>query len=157
MMNNEHTLAPLHGVLMSVHHTGLLIQGLPGIGKSSLALALLEQGHALVADDVINLEHHGTAIVGSSPAMLSGLLHHRELGMIDVSQLFGDTATMPSCQIDAAVTLVSEKTDQMTLSNHQNSLLIAGAKIPALTLNITSTVSVLSRLLIWLKLLQQNV
>ncbi len=52
----EEKFAPrvtLHGTMMDVRGIGTLIRGGSGIGKSECALALLEHGHSLVADDVV--------------------------------------------------------------------------------------------------------
>jgi HPr kinase/phosphorylase len=80
----------LHGSLVDVHGVGVLITGRSGIGKSEVALDLVERGHRLVADDVIHLKRRteGTLIGTCSEA----LLHHMEIrgiGIIDVCSLFG--------------------------------------------------------------------
>ena len=41
----------LHGTLMDIKGIGTLIRGDSGIGKSECALALIDHGHSLVADD----------------------------------------------------------------------------------------------------------
>ena len=41
----------IHGVMMDVHGTGVLITGNASVGKSELALELITRGHILVADD----------------------------------------------------------------------------------------------------------
>jgi HPr kinase/phosphorylase len=81
-----------HGVLMNIDGQGVFIKGEPGIGKSSLALALLYQGHQLIADDIAEFEHQQEHIIGHCPPLLSGLLHSRELGLIPVRELFGKAA-----------------------------------------------------------------
>jgi len=43
----------IHGSLVDVYGIGLLLMGKPGIGKSEVALDLVERGHRLVADDVV--------------------------------------------------------------------------------------------------------
>ncbi|MEL6615364.1 MAG: HPr kinase/phosphorylase, partial [Bacteroidota bacterium] len=43
----------LHGSLVDVYGIGLLLTGPAGIGKSEVALDLVERGHRLVADDVV--------------------------------------------------------------------------------------------------------
>jgi len=42
-----------HGSLVDVYGIGLLVTGRSGIGKSEVALDLVERGHRLVADDVV--------------------------------------------------------------------------------------------------------
>lgn len=63
---------------------GLLIEGAPGTGKSSLALALIDRGALLVGDDGVML----TAIAGSLMAAphpnITGKLEVRNLGLVDL-------------------------------------------------------------------------
>ena len=54
----EQLFAPsvtLHGTLVDVYGVGLLYTGKSGIGKSEVALDLVERGHRLVADDVVKI------------------------------------------------------------------------------------------------------
>ena len=51
----EEKFAPrshLHGTLLDIRGTGTLLCGESGVGKSECALALIERGHSLVADDL---------------------------------------------------------------------------------------------------------
>ncbi|MEW6509512.1 MAG: HPr kinase/phosphorylase, partial [Bacteroidota bacterium] len=43
----------VHGSLVDVYGVGVLLTGRSGIGKSEIALDLIERGHRLVADDVV--------------------------------------------------------------------------------------------------------
>lgn len=63
---------------------GVLIQGAPGSGKSSLALALIDRGAALVGDDSVLLEARGGRLYASPHPNTSGKLEVRNLGLIDV-------------------------------------------------------------------------
>ena len=52
----ENLFAPrgqLHGSMVDIQGVGVVIQGESGIGKSEAVLGLLERGHSLVADDVV--------------------------------------------------------------------------------------------------------
>jgi HPr kinase/phosphorylase len=77
---------------MNIGGQGVFIRGEPSIGKSSLALELLYQGHPLIADDIAEFKTTTQGITGQCPTLLSGLLHSRELGLIPVLDLFGKTA-----------------------------------------------------------------
>jgi HPr kinase/phosphorylase len=80
----------LHGSLVDVHGVGVLITGRSGIGKSEVALDLVERGHRLVADDVIHLKRQTEGILIGTCS--EALLHHMEIrgiGIIDVCSLFG--------------------------------------------------------------------
>ncbi len=80
----------VHGTLIDVYGVGVLITGRSGIGKSEVALDLVERGHRLVADDVVRITRRTEGVlIGTSSETL---LHHMEIrgiGIIDVCSLFG--------------------------------------------------------------------
>ncbi len=55
----------IHGVLVVVKETGVLIIGEAGIGKSSAALRLMIMGHKLVSDDVVAIDTIDGRLLGS--------------------------------------------------------------------------------------------
>ena len=90
------TLAPritLHGVFMEIYSIGVLITGEPGSGKSELALELITRGHRLVADDAPEFTQIAPDVLdGACPELLQDLLEVRGLGVLNIRQMFGDTA-----------------------------------------------------------------
>ena len=95
-----------HGVMLEVFGMGVLIQGPSGVGKSEAALALMERGHRLVADDVVELRLVGNGLYGRGPRAASG--HHMEirgLGIINISYLFGVGAILESKNVQLVVRL----------------------------------------------------
>lgn len=82
----------VHGTLVAVNGQGMLLMGQPGVGKSTLALRLIERGHQLVADDAPSLLWHPTGWVGICPPTGYGMMHVRHLGLIDAKQLFSADA-----------------------------------------------------------------
>ena len=83
----------MHGVFMDVMSIGVLITGQSGIGKSELALELINRGHRLVADDAPEFKRIGpNHIRGTCPEMLTDFLEVRGLGIINVRAMFGDNA-----------------------------------------------------------------
>lgn len=62
----------------------VLIEGPPGSGKSSLALALIDRGAALVGDDGIQLELRGGQLWAAPPPNIAGMLEIRNVGIIDL-------------------------------------------------------------------------
>lgn len=80
----------MHGSLVNVYGVGLLITGRSGIGKSEIALDLIERGHQLVADDVVNIIRKGNNfLMGSGSEMLQHHMEVRGLGIIDIRSIFG--------------------------------------------------------------------
>lgn len=61
---------------------GLVIEGPPGSGKSSLALALIDRGAVLVGDDGISLEARADRCWALPPPNIAGLLEVRGVGPI---------------------------------------------------------------------------
>ena len=60
----------------------VLIEGPPGSGKSSLALALIDRGAVLVGDDGVALEARGEHAWAVPPPRIEGLLEVRNVGLI---------------------------------------------------------------------------
>lgn len=61
---------------------GVLIEGPPGSGKSSLALALIDRGAQLVGDDGVALEVRDGCLLASPPPNIAGLIEVRNVGLI---------------------------------------------------------------------------
>lgn len=89
-------LAPrvtLHGVFMEIYSIGVLITGESGSGKSELALELVTRGHRLVADDAPEFTQIAPDVLdGTCPELLQDMLELRGLGVLNIRQMFGDTA-----------------------------------------------------------------
>lgn len=82
--------AVIHGSFMDVYGVGILFVGRSGIGKSEIALDLVERGHRLVADDVVMLtKKRETILMGTGTSMVQHFMEIRGLGIIDVRQMFG--------------------------------------------------------------------
>lgn len=60
----------------------LLIEGPPGSGKSSLALALIDRGAGLIGDDAVTLHAEGGRLLASQPPNIAGLLEVRGVGLV---------------------------------------------------------------------------
>jgi len=60
----------------------VLIDGPPGSGKSSLALALIDRGAVLVGDDGVSLELIGGRLNASPPPNTAGLIEVRNVGLV---------------------------------------------------------------------------
>lgn len=62
----------------------LAIEGPPGSGKSSLALALIERGAQLIGDDGIRVVREGDLLLASPPPNITGKLEVRGVGLIEL-------------------------------------------------------------------------
>lgn len=62
---------------------GLLIDGAPGSGKSSLALALIDRGAVLVGDDGVLVEESAGRLTVAAHPNTVGKLEVRNLGILD--------------------------------------------------------------------------
>ena len=80
----------LHGSLVDVYGVGLLLKGKSGIGKSEVALDLVERGHRLVADDVVVLtKRDDQLLIGSGTNLVQHFMEVRGLGLLDIRSMFG--------------------------------------------------------------------
>ncbi|MBI2870587.1 MAG: HPr(Ser) kinase/phosphatase [Candidatus Omnitrophica bacterium] len=101
----------IHGTLVDVYGVGVLILGKSGVGKSESALELVERGHRLVADDVVDIQLlDGEILMGSSAAIIRHHMEIRGLGIINIKEIFGVGAVRNRKRIGLVVTL--EKWDQ---------------------------------------------
>ena len=64
----------------------VLIEGPPGSGKSSLALALLDRGAALVGDDGVLLEAQVGRLIAAPHPRTAGLIEVRNLGLLRLAE-----------------------------------------------------------------------
>jgi HPr kinase/phosphorylase len=104
-------LAPrvtMHGVFMEIYSIGVLITGESGAGKSELALELVTRGHRLVADDAPEFTQIAPDVLdGTCPDLLQDLLEVRGLGVLNIRQMFGDTAVKRNKYLRLIVHLVN--------------------------------------------------
>lgn len=61
-----------------------MIEGEPGSGKSSLALALIDRGAQLIGDDGVTLQRDGEAIMAHPPPNIGGMLEVRGVGLVEL-------------------------------------------------------------------------
>ena len=79
-----------HGVLIEVFGIGILLAGKSGVGKSETALELIERGHRLVADDMVEIRRYSESyLIGTCSDLLRHHMEIRGLGIINIKDIFG--------------------------------------------------------------------
>jgi HPr kinase/phosphorylase len=154
----EKRLAPritVHGVLLEVFGLGVLILGPSGIGKSECALELVLKGHRLITDDYVELTRRGIdRLSGEGGKTLKHHMELRGLGIINIRELFGISATGTSHTVDFAVRLERWKSDAEydRLGLERSSIEFLGVSIPRIDMpvapgrNIATLVEVAARI-----------
>ena len=128
-----------HGTLMDVRGIGTLIRGRSGVGKSECALALIERGYSLVADDLVYIRLIADAeLEGRSSRLNRGYMECRGLGIVNIAELFGIRAVRLEKNINLVVTfeewqrgMVEERTGL-----EMESFDILGIKVPHIVLPV---------------------
>ena len=127
------------GSLVDVWGIGSLIIGRSGIGKSEVALDLVERGHRLVADDVVIVRQHSAGILmGRAKKLLSNYMEIRGVGLLDIRRLYGIHSIRAQKRIEVVIQLEDwkkgENYDRTGLEerNHQ----ILDTKVPLVRLPI---------------------
>ncbi len=106
----------IHGVMMEVSGVGVLLIGKSATGKSEAAIELIKRGHALIADDSVEVIQKGKgAVLATAPKLIRRLMEVRGLGLIDVVDLFGVGAYRKRATISICCKL--ERWDQETSFN----------------------------------------
>ncbi len=111
---------------VSVAGRGILIEGPPGSGKSSLALMLLDRGARLVGDDGVELSLQHGRLWASPPPNTAGKLEIRNIGIVDLPASSAPVALRLILSADAP-----RFVEEAAISE------IAGASIPTLVFDGT--------------------
>ena len=118
----------IHGSLADVYGVGLLFLGRSGIGKSECVLDLVERGHRLVADDMVQVTRRGVDIlIGKGHEMAQHHMEIRGIGLVDIKALFGIRSVRQQKRIEVVVQLedwdASREYDRTGLDTQQTQIL----------------------------------
>ncbi|MCF8240260.1 MAG: HPr(Ser) kinase/phosphatase [Melioribacteraceae bacterium] len=131
--------ASIHGSFVDVYGAGMLFVGNSGIGKSEVALDLVERGHRLVADDVVIFTKKGEGILmGSGTELVKHFMEIRGIGIIDVRSMFGIRAIRFQKRLEVVIELeIWDDTSEYTRTGLDDSTItILGVEIPYIKLPI---------------------
>jgi len=96
----------IHSTLVDVYGVGLLFTGRSGIGKSEIALDLVERGHRLVADDTVLVKRTAQdVLIGRGHGHLKHFMEIRGLGIVNVQDLFGIRSIRIQKRVEVEVNL----------------------------------------------------
>ena len=128
-----------HATTLDIKGVGVMLRGDSGIGKSECALALIERGHSLVADDltVIKLLDERELMASSRP-LNRGYMECRGIGIINVGDMFGIKCVRLEKSIDLVVSLrewTPEAIEERT-GLEENYYEILGMRIPHIELYV---------------------
>ncbi len=129
----------IHGSFVDVYGVGLLFVGISGIGKSEIALDLVERGHRLVADDLIIATRKGEGVLmGTGSKIMKHFLEIRGLGLLNVEKIFGIRAIRYQKRIEVVVVLEvwDENKDYTRTGLDKQTINILGIELPMVILPI---------------------
>ncbi len=128
----------IHGTLVDVYGVGTLLLGKSGAGKSECALELVERGHRLVADDIVQVRVENRVLMGRSNEVLHHHMEIRGLGIIDIRAIFGVGSVRNSKRIMLAVSLEHwrKEKEYERLGIEDKLYEILGLKIPHLVIPV---------------------
>jgi HPr kinase/phosphorylase len=122
----------LHAVLLDVFGLGVLILGESGIGKSECALDLIDRGHRLVADDVVEIKRLADVLVGDSPDLTRYHMELRGLGVLNIKDLYGVSSIRLAKRVELVIQLerweAGKEYDRLGLRDEK--FLILGVEVP---------------------------
>jgi HPr kinase/phosphorylase len=96
----------MHGSLIDVFGVGVLLLGKSGVGKSECALELIEKGHRLVADDVVEIQKIDELFLfGTAAEIIRDHMEIRGLGIINIREIYGIGSVRNRKRIDFIVML----------------------------------------------------
>jgi len=146
-----------HGVMLHYRGKGIFICGAAGIGKSSLALELIHHGATLIADDVVDFVIETDKLIAHCPEKLSGLLHTRELGLLDIRKIRGLNSWQASSSVDLCIELKQQNQSPVSLTTPYLSKDILGKQLVVLSLSVNNPASLKNRIDSWLTMYKSQV
>ena len=130
-----------HGIALEIFGRGVVIVGKSGIGKSELGLELIDRGHRLICDDLVEAALLDGQITISSPQEFAlGYMEIRGVGFIDIIHLYGKQQMCQKKKLFVIIQLVDN--DVLDIINNDrlmqliSSVEVLGVTIPLYQLPI---------------------
>ncbi|MFI5357982.1 MAG: HPr(Ser) kinase/phosphatase [Opitutales bacterium] len=128
-----------HATTLDIKGVGVLLRGSSGVGKSECALALIERGHSLVADDltVIKLLDE-RELMATSRILNRGWMECRGIGIINVAEMFGIKSIRLEKRVDLVISLQEWTPDvvEERTGLEENFYEILGLRLPHIELYV---------------------
>jgi len=129
----------VHGTLLDIQGIGTLICGESGVGKSECALALIERGHSLVADDLTYIKRVSEReLIGTSSELSRGYMECRGLGIINIADLFGVRSVRVDKRVDLIINFISwsQGMNEERTGLEEQYLELLGLKVPIMEIPV---------------------
>ena len=137
----------VHGTLLSIFGEGVLVIGKSGIGKSELALDLVNRKHLFIGDDAIDIISLAGVPIGKAPRSSREFIEVRGVGIINIKGMFGIQTLLNSNSIDLVVELIKlddVKSSIERLGKSYSSKELAGVDVPLIQIPLSSGRSISS-------------
>lgn len=131
----------VHATTVDIMGIGVMLEGQPGIGKSETALALIERGHSLVADDTTILQLAGPGDIHATSVEVTRFhMEIRGLGIIHVPSLFGVASVRTFVRLDLIARLErpNPQMEQDRSGLTPQTREVMGVKVPLVTLPVAA-------------------
>ncbi len=120
------------GTFINVLDVGVLLIGEAKMGKSEIALNLLDKGHKFVADDIVEIKKDNNKIIGFGVNMIKNLMHIEGIGFLDIKKIYPKNIVEKEKEIEIINKL--EKVGIDNLNKGNLFLNIKGIDIPLIKL-----------------------
>jgi serine kinase of HPr protein (carbohydrate metabolism regulator) len=127
-MSAERAILVSNVSCIAIEGRALILDGVPGAGKSSLALALIDRGAILIGDDGIALEPKNGRAFASPPPAIAGKLEVRGVGILE----FPTTSAPLALRLNLSD--AAERTAELTIG-HWNGFEIPSLEFPMQGIN----------------------
>ncbi len=147
LLRKQQSPERIHGTLISIFGEGVLIIGKPGIGKSELALELVNRKHLFIGDDAVDVISFAGNPIGKAPKLTRDFIEVRGVGIINIKGMFGIQSVLKEAEIKLILNLVNLNEIKISvdrLGKEYSFKEIAGVEVPLIQIPIASGRSIAS-------------